>query len=160
MKLYWRQASPGELLLINLQGPAIPDKVPSDHKIRDAAQDLSNSCAGGASKMRAEDIKRWLCCIMLEEDPKKGPDNVGEGDNWHLLDGFIQAIRTQGEIPQQLTWVIVVLLPKGGKDYRGISLFEPLWKVAERIVDRQLNALPIHKVLHKCRNGCGMGTAI
>jgi hypothetical protein len=36
----------------------------------------------------------------------------------------------QGKIPQQLTWVIVVvLLLKGGGDYRGTGLLEPLWKV-------------------------------
>jgi hypothetical protein len=63
---------------------------------------------------------------MLEEDPNKGPDNIGEGDSWHLFVGLIQAILTQGKIPQQLTWVIVVLLSKGGGDYRGIGLLEPL----------------------------------
>jgi hypothetical protein len=56
VELYWRQNFPGEPLPINLQGPAIPDKVPSDHKIRDAARDLPSSRGGGASKMRAEDI--------------------------------------------------------------------------------------------------------
>jgi hypothetical protein len=72
----------------------------------------------------------------LEEDPKKGPNNVGEGENWCLLVSLIKAIWTQGKIPQQLTWVIVVLLPKGGGDYRGIGLLEPLWKVVECIMDR------------------------
>jgi hypothetical protein len=42
--------------------------------------------------MHAEDIKQWLHGITLEEDPKKGPNNVGEGNNWHLLVGLIQAI--------------------------------------------------------------------
>jgi hypothetical protein len=110
--------------------------------------------------MHAEDIKQWLRGITLEEDPEKGPDNVGEGDNWHLLVSLIQAIWTQGEILQQLTWVIVVLLLKGGGDYRGIGLLELLWKVVERILDWQLNALPIHEALHGCQNGRGMGTAI
>ncbi len=32
--------------------------------------------------------------------------------------------------------MIVVLLPTGGGDYRGISLLELLWKVVERIMDR------------------------
>jgi hypothetical protein len=81
VELYRRQDSPGEPLPINLQGPAIPDEVPSDHEIRDAARNLSSSRMGGASKMRAEDIKRWLHGIMLEEDPKKGPNNMGKGDN-------------------------------------------------------------------------------
>ncbi len=79
MELYQRRNSPGEPLPINLQGPAIPDNVPSDHKIRDAAWDLPSGCTGGVSKMHAEDIKKWLHGITLEEDPDKGPDNVGEG---------------------------------------------------------------------------------
>ncbi len=56
--------------------------------------------------------------------------------------------------------MIVVLLPKGGGDYRGISLLEPLRKVVERIMDWQLNALPLHEALHGCLNGRGTGTAI
>ncbi len=47
VELHWRQDSPGEPLPINLQGPAIPDKVPSDHKIRDAAKDLLSGRVGG-----------------------------------------------------------------------------------------------------------------
>ncbi len=70
--------------------------------------------------------------ITLEEDPEKGLNNIGEGDNWRLLVGLIQAIWSQGQIPKQLTWVIVVLLPKGVGDYRGIGLLELLWKVVER----------------------------
>jgi hypothetical protein len=63
-----RGDSLGEPLLINLQGPAIPDDMPFNHKIRDAARDLPSGCEG---KMRMEDIKRWLRGIMLEEDPDK-----------------------------------------------------------------------------------------
>jgi hypothetical protein len=85
--------------------------------------------------MRAGDIKLWLCGIALEEDPKKGPDNVGEGGDWRLLISLIQVVWLQGEIPQQLSWVIVVLLPKGGRDYYGNGLLEPIWKVVEHIMD-------------------------
>jgi hypothetical protein len=129
VELYRQRDSPGEPLPINPQGPAILNKVPSDQDIRYAAWDLSSGRTRGASKMHAEDIKRWLHGITLEKDPEKGPDNVGEGDNWRLLVGLIQAISTQGKILQQLTWVIVVLLLKGGGDYRVIGLLDLLWKV-------------------------------
>jgi hypothetical protein len=128
----------------------IPDKMPSDHEIRDAV----------GSKMHMEDIKSWLHGITLEEDPEKGPNNIGEGDNWRLLIGLIQAIWTQGKILQQLTWVIVVLLPEGGGDYRGIGLLGSLWKVVKHIMDWRLSALPLHEALHGCWNGRGTGTAI
>ncbi len=126
VEFYRRRDSLGKLLPINLQRPAIPDNVPYDHEIRDAARDLPSGRAGGVLKMRTKDIKRWLQGITPEEDPDKGPDNVGEGENWCLVVGLIQAIWTQGKIPQQLTWVIVVLLLKGGGDYRGIGLLELL----------------------------------
>jgi hypothetical protein len=131
--------------------------MPFNHKIRDAARDLPSGCEG---KMRMEDIKRWLRGIMLEEDPDKVPNNVGEEETWRLLVGLIQAIWTKSEILQQLTWVIVMLLLKGGGDYRGIGLLELLWKVVERIMDQQLNVLPLHEVLHGCQSRRGMGTAI
>ncbi len=57
VELYRGWDSPGKPLLINLQEPAITDNVPSDHKIRDAAWELSNGCVGGASNMHAEDVK-------------------------------------------------------------------------------------------------------
>jgi hypothetical protein len=47
VELYRQQDSTGEPLLINLQGPTIPDKVPSDHKIRDMAWDLPSVRLGG-----------------------------------------------------------------------------------------------------------------
>jgi hypothetical protein len=87
--------------------------------------------------------------------PREGAQQHWEGDNWCLLVGLIQAIWTQGKILQQLTWVIVELLPKGGGDYRGIGLLEPLWKVVEQIMDRRLNALLLHEALHGCGNGRG-----
>ena len=31
-----------------------------------------------------------------------------------------------GEVPQQMLWIIVVLIPKDGGDYQGIGLLEPL----------------------------------
>jgi hypothetical protein len=110
--------------------------------------------------MHAEDIKRLLRGITLEEDPDKVPNNVGEGEIWRLLVGLVQTIWTKGEILQQLTWVIVMLLLKGGGGYRGSGLLEPLWKVVERIMDQQLNVLLLHEALHGCRSGRGIGTAI
>ncbi len=101
VELYRRWDTPGEPLPIDLQGPLIPDKVPSDHKIKDAARDLLSGRVEGASKIHAEDIKRWLRGITFEEDPKKGPNNVGEGDKWLLLVSLIQDIWMQGKTPQQ-----------------------------------------------------------
>jgi hypothetical protein len=33
-----------------------------------------------------------------------------------------------------MSWMIVVLLPKGGGNYRGIGLLKPIWKVVEKVM--------------------------
>ena len=82
--------------------------------------------------MSAEHLKRWLSGIEEEErENKQGP-----GDKWRLLVQLICAIWERGCIPQQMTWMVIVLLPKGGGDYRGIGLLEPLWKVVEVLMDK------------------------
>ncbi len=65
----------------------------------------------------------------MEKDPETGPNNVGMGDRWRALAWLVKAIWDKGRIPLQLGWVVTVLIPKGGGDYRGIGLLEPIWKV-------------------------------
>ena len=45
-----------------------------------------------------------------------------------------------GETPQELGWEILVLIPKGTTDTRGIGLLETLWKVMEALIDTRLCA--------------------
>ncbi len=86
----------------------------------------SNGCAGGVVGMRPEDVNAWLHGIKLEEDPEVGPANIGAGDNWCRFTLLMRAIWDHGEITLQLLWVIIVLIPKGGGDYQGIGLLEPM----------------------------------
>jgi hypothetical protein len=72
---------------------------------------------------------------------------------------LVQAVWDYGDIPPQLLLVIIVLIPKGGGDYQGIGLLEPMWKVCKRVMDKRLNAFDLHKGLHGCRAGRGTGTA-
>jgi hypothetical protein len=63
--------------------------------------------------MRAEHVKKWLYDVRREEDPEgQGAENAG--DRWRLFVRLVQAAWTHGEIPHQLLWIIVVLIPKGG----------------------------------------------
>jgi hypothetical protein len=73
---------------------------------------------------------------------------------------LVQVVWDHGDIPPQLLWVIVVLIPKGGGNYQGIGLLEPMWKVCEQVMDTRLNKIPLHKSLHGCCNGHGTGTAV
>ncbi len=74
--------------------------------------------------MRAEDLKEWLRGAEEEEDPETGDSREDAGDRWPMLERLIQEVWHTGYIPQQLCWVIVVLIPKGGDDYQGIGLLE------------------------------------
>jgi hypothetical protein len=115
--LYARRDSPGDPLPINIDPVHINDGTPTDDKIWDMAQRLTNGWAPGASRMHAEDVKRWLHGIRLEENPEVGTGNKNAGDNWCMFLTLVQAVWDHGNIPPQLLWVIVVLNPKGGSDY-------------------------------------------
>ena len=66
-----------------------------------------------------------------------------------------------GEIPTELVWTILVLIPKGNTNLWGIILLETLWKVAEAIIDTNTRAsIRFHYVLHGFRMGRITGTAI
>ncbi len=47
-----------------------------------------------------------------------------------------------------MSWMIVVLLPKGGSDYRGIDLLDAIWKVIEKVMVPRFSALKLHNFLH------------
>ena len=67
----------------------------------------------------------------------------------------------RGDIPQELGWMILVLIPKGTTDTRGIGLMETLWKVVEVLIDTLLGAIPqMHDALHGFRSERGTGSAI
>ena len=58
-----------------------------------------------------------------------------------------------------MLWIVVVLLPKGNNNYRGICLLDPLWKVIEVIMDKQLECPEYHDCLHDFLAGPGTRTA-
>ena len=83
-----------------------------------------------------------------------------EGEHWRMILVLVQAISgITGRSPPRLLWVIVILISKGGGDYHGIGLLEPMLKVFEQSMDHQLKAFELHNSLHGCHNGCGTGTA-
>ncbi len=157
--LYARRESPGNPLPINVTPVVINDDVPTDGELRHVAGELTNGRAVGASGMCAKHVKEWLHGMRWEED-LEGHGVNGAGDNWCLFVQLVQAAWAHGTIPCQLLWIIVVLIPKGGGDYHGIGLLEPVWKCIERVIDHQLEAVNLHDSLHGCRNNRRTGTAI
>ena len=59
-----------------------------------------------------------------------------------------------------MSWVVTVLIPKGGGEYWGIGLLEPIWKVLEGVMDLRLEKIELHDSLHECLAGQGTGTGI
>jgi hypothetical protein len=116
--LYARVPTPGGRFPIVVNPFLVWDKLPTDSKIRDSVRRLRNGRAAGAGGMRAEHLKEWLLGMVEEEE--KGTE--GAGDKWRLFKKLAQSIWEHGCIPEQMTWTVMVLLPKGGGGHRGIGL--------------------------------------
>ncbi len=123
VELYTAVPPPGWLMPINVTPIPVPDGTPTDHEIREVVGKLWNGCAAGETGMQAEHLKEWLHGIKREE----AVDGVeGAGDRWRLFAALMQATWESGTVPTQMSWMVIVLLPKGGGDYRGIGLLDPM----------------------------------
>jgi hypothetical protein len=136
--LYQQCESPGLPVAINIAPVDVRDNTPTNREIRVAVSKLTNGRSAGASRMQAEHLKEWLQGMKLEEDPEMGPINVGVGDRWRAVAWLVQVIWDKGRIPLQLGWAVTDLIPKGGRDYQGIGLLKPIWKVIKRVIDHRL----------------------
>ena len=56
--------------------------------------------------------------------------------------------------------MVIILLPKGGGDYRDIGLQHPTWKIIEVTMDDRLKCLELHDCLHGFTACRGCSTAI
>ena len=76
--------------------------------------------------MRAEDLKAWLKGVEWEEKTARGGEegHTGTGDTWRLFVRLLQHVWDTWEIPRQMLRSTVVLILKGGNDFRNIGLLE------------------------------------
>ena len=136
-ELHARDPPSGRGLPHNVNPLPNPDKLPTDGKIREGVQQLQNRQADGAGRMRAEHLKEWLADVL--EEKKNGKEGMGQ--EWWLFVQLVMAIWGRGSIPEQMTWMVIILLPKGGGGHHGIGLLEPCWKVRESILLQCLLAI-------------------
>ena len=80
--------------------------------------------------MKSEHLKTWI----WEATREKYPDT----NKWDKLVSITHIAFREGYIPEAMVWTTVVLIQKGGGGYRGIGLFEVIWKVCTLIVNSWL----------------------
>jgi len=129
----------------NVDPSEVPDAAPTDSELRAVVGKLQNGCAAGATGMKAEHLKEWLADMKLKE-AENGVEGIG--DCWQAIVTLLQAVWESRTIPTQMTWMIIVLLPKGGGDYHGIGLLNPIWKVVENVMVARLSVIKLHDCLH------------
>ncbi len=98
----------------NVDPAPVPDVAPTDSELRAVVGHLRNGRAAGATGLKAEHIKEWLR-DMKREEAEDGVEGIG--DHWRMFVTLLQAVWDRGDIPIQMTWMIIVLLLKGGGDY-------------------------------------------
>jgi hypothetical protein len=115
----------------NVDPSDVSDAAPTDSELRAVVGNLHNGCAAGATGTKADHLKEWLADVKCEE-MEDGVEGIG--DRWRSFVALLQAVWQRGSIPTQMTWMIIILLPKGGGNYRGIGLLHPIWKVVEKVM--------------------------
>jgi hypothetical protein len=58
-----------------------------------------------------------------------------------------------------MTWMVIVLLPKGKVDYCSVGFLESIWKVVEVLMYKQFLSIKLHDCLHGFCASRGPGTA-
>ena len=104
-------------------------------------------------------IKFWFG-LYLDEWRAGGGGASPEASNSGRVAELVQTAFGEGRLVEEATWQAVVLIPKGGKEYRGIGLVGVMWKVVAAILNCRLTAsITFHEFLHGFRAGCGTCTA-
>jgi hypothetical protein len=153
VNLYEKAAPMGGPLPFNFPFFKISDNMPTDSEVRTVVRGLKNERAGRATGMKAKHLKGWLDEVQHKEKAaRENPGRVGAdpglGSKWGIFIEMIQTIWDREGIPEQISWMGVALLPKGGGDFRGIGLLDPCLKVVEKIMVGHLATIEFHPCLH------------
>ena len=77
--LYSRVPPPGDTIPVTIEPFGVEDGVPSEAEVEWAVKRLRNNRAGGPSRMRAEDLQRWLAAARRGEKERKTATKEGGG---------------------------------------------------------------------------------
>ena len=102
--------------------------------------------------MKSEHLLQWPIAAMRYDSP--------DATNWLKVVAFMQAALRDGTLAEECTWQTVVLITKEKGYFRGVGLFEVLWKAIASLLNRRLTAvISFHDMLHGFRAGRGTRTA-
>ena len=127
---------PGLPLTTHVNPDKVNDKIPSEAELEAVVLCLRPHRSGGHTHLRAEHFKQWQRGVYLRDYSKTSPRR----ERWMCLVDIVQHMWSTGEIPQELGWTVLVLIPKGTTDTRFVGLLETLWKVVEALIDTRLCA--------------------
>jgi hypothetical protein len=151
--LYQARAPPGDPIPVHVMPFAIPDGPPTEAEISEAVIRLRKGKAPGPTGLRSDHIKDWYAAAKRKEQP--------DTSKWDAFVRLLQHVYTTGEIPAQMAWSTVVLLPKSDGGVRGIGLLEVTWKVLSSLVDKRISRnITYHDSVHGFRAKRGTGTAV
>ena len=78
---------------------------------------------------------------------------------WDMVVDLTHTTLWEGELVEKAAWQEVVLILKGGCDYRGIGFVEVTGKAVEAILNRSFTAsITYHNYRHRFQAGWGTGT--
>ena len=63
---------------------------------------------------------------------------------WAKVVELTQTAFREGNMAEEATWQVVVMVPKGKGEFRGIGLVEVVWKILSLILHRRLAAIQLH----------------
>jgi exonuclease III len=151
--LFSATPSPGDPIPVLVPRSDVDDAPPTEAEIASAVRRLRSGKVPGPSGIRTEHLKNFLKNAERSENP--------DSTAWDKLVLLVRTMFTTGELPEAMSWALLVLLPKPSGGIRGIGLLEVIWKVCSSIVDARLKAsISLHDSLHGFRSSRGTGTAI
>jgi hypothetical protein len=101
----------------------VDDTIPGADEIAEACKKLRLLAAPGPSGLTAFDLRRFL---FNSEEGK-------EVERWKEVVSVVQQ-DFNGQLPVQLQWSALVLLPKPDGGVRGIGLLEVMWKLITKVI--------------------------
>jgi hypothetical protein len=112
IQLYTSAPPLGWAMQLNVDPSNVPDAAPTDSELRVIVGQIYNDRAASATGMKAEHLKEWFVDMRCEE-AEGGVEGIR--DRWQSFLALLQAVWECRSIPTQMTWMIIVLLPKGGE---------------------------------------------